>query len=55
MPDLLGGPSYARDALRTLLNCSGLQEVDVALKKKNCWNQFSQVLYHHHGVYLLAK
>ncbi|KAI4563062.1 hypothetical protein MJT46_010671 [Ovis ammon polii x Ovis aries] len=46
---------YARDALRVLLNCSGLQEVDTALKRKNCWNQFSQVLFHHHGVYLVAK
>uniref|UniRef100_A0AC11BFL8 Maestro heat like repeat family member 9 n=1 Tax=Ovis aries TaxID=9940 RepID=A0AC11BFL8_SHEEP len=48
-------PLYARDALRVLLNCSGLQEVDTALKRKNCWNQFSQVLFHHHGVYLVAK
>ncbi|XP_069865344.1 maestro heat-like repeat-containing protein family member 9 isoform X4 [Dipodomys merriami] len=48
-------PLFARDALRVLLNCSGLQEVDLALKKKNCWNQFSQVLFHHHGVYLIAK
>ncbi|KAM9705892.1 maestro heat-like repeat-containing protein family member 9 [Dama dama] len=48
-------PFYARDALRVLLNCSGLQEVDTALNKKNCWNQFSQVLFHHHGVYLVAK
>nr|XP_020742471.1 maestro heat-like repeat-containing protein family member 9 isoform X6 [Odocoileus virginianus texanus] len=48
-------PFYARDALRVLLNCSGLQEVDTALNRKNCWNQFSQVLFHHHGVYLVAK
>ncbi|XP_042530231.1 maestro heat-like repeat-containing protein family member 9 [Dipodomys spectabilis] len=48
-------PLFARDALRVLLNCSGLQEVDLALKKKNCWNQFSQVLFHNHGVYLIAK
>uniref|UniRef100_A0A8D1NB38 Maestro heat like repeat family member 9 n=1 Tax=Sus scrofa TaxID=9823 RepID=A0A8D1NB38_PIG len=48
-------PFYARDALRVLLNCSGLQQVDTALKRKNCWNQFSQVLFHHHGVYLIAK
>ncbi|XP_051713086.1 maestro heat-like repeat-containing protein family member 9 isoform X2 [Oryctolagus cuniculus] len=48
-------PLYAQDALRVLLNCSGLQNVDIALKKKNCWNQFSQALYHHHGVYLVAK
>ncbi|XP_048212631.1 maestro heat-like repeat-containing protein family member 9 [Perognathus longimembris pacificus] len=48
-------PLFARDALRVLLNCSGLQEVDLALKKKNCWDQFSQVLFHNHGVYLIAK
>ncbi|XP_062961979.1 maestro heat-like repeat-containing protein family member 9 [Cynocephalus volans] len=46
---------YARDALRHLLNCSGLQQVDIALERKNCWNQFSQTLHHHHGVYLVAK
>ncbi|XP_004688175.1 PREDICTED: maestro heat-like repeat-containing protein family member 9 [Condylura cristata] len=48
-------PCYAQDALRVLLNCSGLQEVDEALKIKNCWEQFSQALFHHHGVYLVAK
>ncbi|XP_055964396.1 maestro heat-like repeat-containing protein family member 9 [Sorex fumeus] len=48
-------PSYAQEALRVLLNCSGLQEVEVSLKKKNCWIQFSEVMYHHHGVYLVAK
>ncbi|XP_057413546.1 maestro heat-like repeat-containing protein family member 9 [Balaenoptera acutorostrata] len=48
-------PFYARDALRVLLNCSGLQQVDIALKRKNCWSQFSQALFHHHGVYLVAK
>ncbi|KAG8515795.1 Maestro heat-like repeat-containing protein family member 9 [Galemys pyrenaicus] len=47
--------SLRLDALRVLLNCSGLQEVDEALKIKNCWEQFSQVLFHHHGVYLVAK
>ncbi|XP_060052957.1 maestro heat-like repeat-containing protein family member 9 isoform X5 [Erinaceus europaeus] len=46
---------YAQEALRTLLTCSGLQEVDSALKKKNCWSQFSQTLFHHHSVYLIAK
>ncbi|XP_032948567.1 maestro heat-like repeat-containing protein family member 9 [Rhinolophus ferrumequinum] len=46
---------YARDALRILLNCSGLQEVEIALKKKNCWDEFSQELFDHHGVYLVAK
>ncbi|XP_077934789.1 maestro heat-like repeat-containing protein family member 9 [Halichoerus grypus] len=46
---------YARDALRVLLNCSGLQQVDIALNEKNCWNQFNQALFHHHGVYLVAK
>ncbi|XP_074206064.1 maestro heat-like repeat-containing protein family member 9 [Camelus bactrianus] len=48
-------PFYACDALRVLLNCSGLQQVNTALQRKNCWNQFSQVLFHHHGVYLVAK
>ncbi|EPY89566.1 hypothetical protein CB1_000094002 [Camelus ferus] len=47
--------NYACDALRVLLNCSGLQQVNTALQRKNCWNQFSQVLFHHHGVYLVAK
>ncbi|KAM5201660.1 maestro heat-like repeat-containing protein family member 9 [Hipposideros larvatus] len=46
---------YAQDALRTLLNCSGLHEVNMALKKKNCWDEFSQELFGHHGVYLIAK
>ncbi|XP_024434384.2 LOW QUALITY PROTEIN: maestro heat-like repeat-containing protein family member 9 [Desmodus rotundus] len=45
---------FARDALRVLLNCSGLQEVDTALNRKNFWDQISQVLFHHHGVYLIA-
>ncbi|XP_015441628.1 maestro heat-like repeat-containing protein family member 9 [Pteropus alecto] len=49
------GLFYARDALQVLLNCSGLQEVEVALKKRNCWNQFSHELFHHHGIYLVAK
>lgn len=52
---LLLGLSYARDALRVLLNCSGLQQVDIALKKQNCWSHFSQELFYHHGVYLFAK
>ncbi|XP_058516944.1 maestro heat-like repeat-containing protein family member 9 isoform X1 [Ochotona princeps] len=47
--------SYALDALRVLLTCSGLQHVDMTLKKRNCWSQFSQPLYHHHWVYLIAK
>ncbi|KAM6217263.1 maestro heat-like repeat-containing protein family member 9 [Rhynchocyon petersi] len=46
---------FARDALRILLKCSGLQEVDYSLQKNNFWDQFSQVLFHHHGVYVLAK
>ncbi|XP_006872722.1 PREDICTED: maestro heat-like repeat-containing protein family member 9 [Chrysochloris asiatica] len=50
-----GRPFFARDALRTLLKCSGLQQVDIILQKNNCWSQFSQVLFHHHGVYLVAK
>ncbi|KAM9244504.1 maestro heat-like repeat-containing protein family member 9 [Dugong dugon] len=48
-------PFFARDALRILLKCSGLQEVDTALEEKDCWSQFSQVLYHHHGIYLVAR
>ncbi|XP_037360335.1 maestro heat-like repeat-containing protein family member 9 isoform X2 [Talpa occidentalis] len=48
-------PRYAQDALRVLLNCSGLQEVDEALKIRNCWEQFFQELFHNHGVYLVAK
>ncbi|XP_023594258.1 maestro heat-like repeat-containing protein family member 9, partial [Trichechus manatus latirostris] len=48
-------PFFARDALRILLKCSGLQEVDTALEENDCWSQFSQVLYHHHGIYLVAK
>uniref|UniRef100_H0XFE8 Maestro-like HEAT-repeats domain-containing protein n=1 Tax=Otolemur garnettii TaxID=30611 RepID=H0XFE8_OTOGA len=51
----LDRPLYARDALRVLLNCSGLQKVDIALKKKNCWSHFTQAMYYHHGVYLIAK
>uniref|UniRef100_A0A452UTM6 Maestro heat like repeat family member 9 n=1 Tax=Ursus maritimus TaxID=29073 RepID=A0A452UTM6_URSMA len=46
---------YAQDALRVLLNCSGLQQVDIALKKKNCWNQFNQTQFYHHGVYLVLS
>lgn len=52
---LLWGPSYARDALRVLLNCSGLQQVDLSLKRKNFWKQASQVLFNLHGTYLVAK
>ncbi|XP_075397164.1 maestro heat-like repeat-containing protein family member 9 [Tenrec ecaudatus] len=48
-------PFFARDALRILLKCSGLHQVDNALQKRNCWSQFSQVLFQHHGVYLVAK
>ncbi|XP_037662834.1 maestro heat-like repeat-containing protein family member 9 [Choloepus didactylus] len=47
-------PLFARDALRILLKCSGLQQVDFALQRKNCWNEFA-VLFHHYGVYLIAK
>ncbi|XP_058392962.1 maestro heat-like repeat-containing protein family member 9 [Diceros bicornis minor] len=49
------GPLYAQDALRVLLNCSGLQQVDTALEKQNCWTQFSQELFDHSGVHLVAK
>ncbi|XP_045403347.1 maestro heat-like repeat-containing protein family member 9 [Lemur catta] len=51
----LDSPLYARDSLRALLNCSGLRPVDIALEEKNCWNQFSEALYHHHGVHIIAK
>ncbi|XP_032173358.1 maestro heat-like repeat-containing protein family member 9 isoform X1 [Mustela erminea] len=46
---------YAQDALRVLLTCSGLQQVDAALKRKNCWSRFSHAPSHHYGVYLVAK
>ncbi|ELK27768.1 hypothetical protein MDA_GLEAN10014781 [Myotis davidii] len=46
---------YARDALRVLLNCSGLQQVDLSLKRKNFWKQASEALFHLHGTYLVAK
>ncbi|XP_017389522.2 maestro heat-like repeat-containing protein family member 9 [Cebus imitator] len=46
---------YAQDALRALLNCSGLQEVDITLTKKSFWNHLSEELYHRYRVYLLAK
>ncbi|XP_016076813.1 PREDICTED: maestro heat-like repeat-containing protein family member 9 [Miniopterus natalensis] len=46
---------YAQDALRVLLNCSGLQQVDITLKKRNFWNQVSRVLFYLHGTYLVAK
>ncbi|XP_058166091.1 maestro heat-like repeat-containing protein family member 9 [Dasypus novemcinctus] len=47
-------PLFARDALRILLKCSGLQQVDSVLQKKNCWNEYA-MLFPHHGVYLIAK
>ncbi|XP_077011861.1 maestro heat-like repeat-containing protein family member 9 isoform X3 [Tamandua tetradactyla] len=47
-------PLFSRDALRILLKCSGLQQVDYALQRKNYWNEFA-VLFHHHGVYIIAK
>uniref|UniRef100_A0A8C6HV74 Maestro heat-like repeat family member 9 n=1 Tax=Mus spicilegus TaxID=10103 RepID=A0A8C6HV74_MUSSI len=48
-------PLYVRDALKALLNCSGLEEVDKALEKKNFWDQFSQVMDHQYGIHLIAK
>ncbi|XP_051004294.1 maestro heat-like repeat-containing protein family member 9 [Acomys russatus] len=48
-------PLYVRDALKALLNCSGLQEVNKALEKKNFWDQFSQVMDHQYGINLIAK
>ncbi|XP_017821657.4 maestro heat-like repeat-containing protein family member 9 isoform X1 [Callithrix jacchus] len=46
---------YAQDALRVLLNCSGLQQVDITLMKNGFWNQLSEEPHHHYRVYLLAK
>ncbi|XP_036611384.1 maestro heat-like repeat-containing protein family member 9 [Trichosurus vulpecula] len=46
---------FAQEALRLLLRSSGLQEVDDALQKKDCWNQFSNIISHHYGVYIIAK
>ncbi|XP_049731682.1 maestro heat-like repeat-containing protein family member 9 [Elephas maximus indicus] len=48
-------PFFARDALRILLKCSGLQEVDTALQNMDCWSQFSEVLFHHRRVHFVAK
>uniref|UniRef100_A0A673TC79 Maestro heat like repeat family member 9 n=1 Tax=Suricata suricatta TaxID=37032 RepID=A0A673TC79_SURSU len=48
-------PCYAQNALQVLLNCSGLQQVNIVLTKKNCWNEFSNELLQHHGIYLIAK
>ncbi|GAB1285617.1 Maestro heat-like repeat family member 9 [Apodemus speciosus] len=50
-----GVPVYVRDALKALLNCSGLEEVDKALERKNFWDQFSQVMDHQYGIHLMAK
>ncbi|XP_012299749.2 maestro heat-like repeat-containing protein family member 9 [Aotus nancymaae] len=50
---------YAEDALRVLLNCSGLQQVDITLEKNHFWNNpLSEEPYHHDTalqLYLLAK
>uniref|UniRef100_A0A2K6SIV1 Maestro heat like repeat family member 9 n=1 Tax=Saimiri boliviensis boliviensis TaxID=39432 RepID=A0A2K6SIV1_SAIBB len=46
---------YAQDALRVLLNCSGLQQVDIILTKNSFWDHLSEELYHRYRVYLLAK
>ncbi|XP_074078089.1 maestro heat-like repeat-containing protein family member 9 isoform X2 [Macrotis lagotis] len=47
--------SYALEALRLLLKSSGLQQVDDALQEKDCWHQFSNLQFHHYGVYIIAK
>ncbi|XP_032014989.1 maestro heat-like repeat-containing protein family member 9 isoform X1 [Hylobates moloch] len=44
---------YAQDALRVLLNCSGLQQVDITLMKKNFWDQLSEDPCY--AVYFIAK
>ncbi|XP_072504771.1 maestro heat-like repeat-containing protein family member 9 isoform X2 [Notamacropus eugenii] len=46
---------FAQEALRLLLRSSGLQQVDDDLQKADCWNQFSNVIFHHYGVYVIAK
>ncbi|XP_068950618.1 maestro heat-like repeat-containing protein family member 9 [Petaurus breviceps papuanus] len=46
---------FAQEALRLLLRSSGLQQVDNALQKKDCWNHFSNTIFHHYGVYIIAK
>ncbi|XP_011508308.1 maestro heat-like repeat-containing protein family member 9 isoform X2 [Homo sapiens] len=46
---------YAQDALRVLLNCSGLQQVDITLMKENFWDQLSEDLCYYHGVCFIAK
>ncbi|XP_031792728.1 maestro heat-like repeat-containing protein family member 9 isoform X1 [Sarcophilus harrisii] len=46
---------FAQKALRLLLKSSGLQQVDCALQKKDCWHQFSNLIFHHYGVYIIAK
>ncbi|XP_028616050.1 maestro heat-like repeat-containing protein family member 9 [Grammomys surdaster] len=48
-------PLYVRDALKALLNCSGLEEVNQALERKNFWDQFSQVMDHQYGIHLIVK
>ncbi|XP_021112767.1 maestro heat-like repeat-containing protein family member 9 isoform X2 [Heterocephalus glaber] len=48
-------PIYAREGLRILLNCSGLQEVDTALKQKYCWSHICQTYYYQDGVNLIAR
>ncbi|XP_026303737.2 maestro heat-like repeat-containing protein family member 9 [Piliocolobus tephrosceles] len=45
---------YAQDALRVLLNCSGLQQVDITLTKENFWDQLSEKRCDY-GVYFMAK
>ncbi|CAO2637480.1 Maestro heat-like repeat-containing protein family member 9 [Lemmus lemmus] len=48
-------PLYVRDALKVLLNCSGLKEVHDALEKKNFWDQFSQVMDYQYAIQLITK
>ncbi|XP_010618974.1 maestro heat-like repeat-containing protein family member 9 isoform X1 [Fukomys damarensis] len=48
-------PIYAREALRILLKCSGLQEVDRALNQKYCWSHIYQAYHYHDGVNLMAR
>ncbi|XP_007480823.1 maestro heat-like repeat-containing protein family member 9 isoform X2 [Monodelphis domestica] len=46
---------FPQNALRILLRSSGLENVDSALNKRDCWNQFSSLTFHHYGVYLIAR
>nr|XP_023416438.1 maestro heat-like repeat-containing protein family member 9 [Cavia porcellus] len=48
-------PLYAQEALRLLLNCSGLQKVDITLKKSFYWSQASLTYAYYEGVHLIVR